>query len=433
VTAFTEKFSGLFGRIKRAEQEVPHMEDPGKDSRSASGLPIVPAFDGFRAFAIMSVVALHLLTIEQYASDGNESIQAILVWGFLGRAVEVLFVVSGFVVFLPTVARMGDFGSVGPYALRRAARLAPAYWLALVITIILVFLMPGFDNPTWVGSIGHVFFLQTPMLWIDQNLEPGFRLNPPLWTLSIEVGFYVVLPFIARWYARHPLIGLAIAGAITVGWQRFLTELPRLVEALGFDPGLQTSLGGINQLPAWALSFASGMTAAWAYVQLTKSGRPPGSEFQRGAAALGCLILFAGFGIWAGIDGVSTHALLSYAYQPPLLSVGFSLVLGATMLAITVAPRWIQRPFANTPVRKLGDISYGIYLSHFILIAIALNLLDFGQVPDLSHLAKLTLFVVPIAILYGYLSARFVEQPIRRWAHRFGARAQGGQAPRKSA
>ena len=63
------------------------MEDPGKDFRSASGLPIVPAFDGFRAFAIMSVVALHLLTIEQYAADGNESIQAILVWGFLGRAV----------------------------------------------------------------------------------------------------------------------------------------------------------------------------------------------------------------------------------------------------------------------------------------------------------------------------------------------------------
>ena len=44
----------------------------------------------------------------------------------------ILFVVSGFVLFLPTAARGGDFGDVGAYALRRAARLIPAYyWLCL--------------------------------------------------------------------------------------------------------------------------------------------------------------------------------------------------------------------------------------------------------------------------------------------------------------
>jgi peptidoglycan/LPS O-acetylase OafA/YrhL len=31
-----------------------------------------------------------------------------------------------------------------------------------------------------------------------------------------------------------------------------------------------------------------------------------------------------------------------------------------------------------------------------------------------------------LAVAYGYLSGRFLEQPIRRWAHRFGRRAQIG-------
>lgn len=103
------------------------------------------------------------------------------------------------------------------------------------------------------------------------------------------------------------------------------------------------------------------------------------------------------------------------------------------MLAICLAPRWLQWPFANQRVRKLGDISYGIYLSHYVLMVIAINVLGFELIARFSNLLELSLFVIPLSVLYGYLSARFVEQPIRRWAHRFGARAQGGQAPRSSA
>ncbi len=431
MSRFSGKISGMFARIKRAEQEVPQMEDPGKEFRSSSGLPIVPAFDGFRAFAIMGVVLLHLITIEQYAA--GPSFDAALVWGFLGRAVEVLFVVSGFVVFLPTVARGGEFGPVGPYALRRAARLAPAYWLALAITIVLAFLLPQFADPTWVGGIGHFLFLQEPLLWLDQGIEPGFLVNTPLWTLSVEVGFYLVLPLIARWYARHPFIGLAIAAAITVAWHSFIWRLPWVAESLDLDAGVHLTFGGVNQLPAWALSFASGMTAAWLYVHWTRKGKPPGSDLQRTVVALAALLVFAGLGIWTGLDAVSRYALLSSAYESPLLGAVFSLVLGAVMLAICLAPRWLQWPFANQRVRKLGDISYGIYLSHYVLMVIAINVLGFELIARFSNLLELSLFVIPLSVLYGYLSARFVEQPIRRWAHRFGARAQGGQAPRSSA
>ena len=59
----------------------------------------------------------------------RDSASGVLSWAILPRSIEVLFIVSGFVVYLPTVARDGDFGKVGCLAIRRAARLIPAYYV----------------------------------------------------------------------------------------------------------------------------------------------------------------------------------------------------------------------------------------------------------------------------------------------------------------
>ena len=56
---------------------------------------------------------------------------------FIGAA-KVWFIVSGFVIYLPTVARNGDFGQVSAFAIRRAARLFPAYYIVLVLSLILL-------------------------------------------------------------------------------------------------------------------------------------------------------------------------------------------------------------------------------------------------------------------------------------------------------
>ena len=106
--------------------------DPGKQARLASGIPVVPAFDGYRAYAIMGILFLHVIFGSLPAAGDNGLIRATL-----GQCVDVLFIVSGFVVFLPTVARGGEFGSVRAYAIRRAARLVPAYWAILGIILLL--------------------------------------------------------------------------------------------------------------------------------------------------------------------------------------------------------------------------------------------------------------------------------------------------------
>ena len=94
----------------------------------------------------------------------------------------MLFIVSGFVVFLPTVARNGSFGSVSGFAIRRAARLLPAYWMMLAIILLLILLTsvsPDVANPS-LRDVGLNFFgLQGPVGMFVPGISTGFGVDPP--------------------------------------------------------------------------------------------------------------------------------------------------------------------------------------------------------------------------------------------------------------
>lgn len=411
--------------------------DAGKESRAAQGLPIVPALDGFRALAIFAIVFLHLISV---FLNPTSSTGEILTYGPLPNAVDVLFIISGFVVFLPTVARGGDFGPVIPYAIRRAARLIPAYWVAIALVLLLIAIWPTSPGPVMPGAtdIGvHVLGLQVPVHFFDTDSNLGLSIDGPLWTLSLEVTFYVLLPLIATWYFRHPFVGLGAAVLVTVGWKLGAENMRTISDALGFAPsperlaGMQRS--AYSQFPAFAVQFALGMTAAWLLVNLPR-------RFDRD--------LLARRAVW--VQAVSLIAFLALSYPfgryaldaqvlaptiargEILLTLAIPLSLTAFMLATAFAPRRLQMPFALPAMRSLGDISYGAYLMHFPLIILwgAVVSRFFGGADSiLVDFWVASPIVLVLAIGYGYLSGRFLETPIRRWAHRYGRRG-ASRAPR---
>jgi peptidoglycan/LPS O-acetylase OafA/YrhL len=86
------------------------------------------------------------------------------------------------------------------------------------------------------------------------------------------------------------------------------------------------------------------------------------------------------------------------------------------MASIVLAPVWLQRPFDNAPVRRLAELSYGVYLIHLVIAwYVGLVWLDLPR--DGSVRAALLWFgvVIPTSIAYAYLSRRFVELPAKRW------------------
>ncbi len=396
---------------------------------------MVPSFDGFRAFAILGVVAIHVILSAGVSRRAGDDALGQVIWGTVGQAVDALFIVSGFVVFLPTVAR-GGFGNVGDYAIRRAARIAPAYWMVLAITLILMALRTpaGLTYPTPASIGAHVGFLQTPAGLLEAFTGwrggYGFGVDIPVWTLSVEMAFYFVLPFVAAAYLRRPLAGLALCALIAVGWRELFDHLGAIVDFFGGSLSGATAVNARfaahDQLPFWAFSFALGMTSAWAYVELRRRLQPErlsrlAGRFQL-LAALGVVVFVYLAGHYATKAAPPFTATL--ARQTLLIGLGYSAATAAFMLTTALASDRRQMPFSAGPIRRLGDISYGVYLSHYLIAVYVAMLLSPPTDGSLGALALWAVIVVPLAILYGYLSARYLEIPIRRWARSRGRRGE---------
>lgn len=413
--------------MRESTTRTDHLSDPGKEARAKVGIPVVPAFDGFRAYAILGVVVIHLIQISGVAAAAGDSTGRVL-WGSFGRAVEALFVVSGFVVFLPTAARGGEFGRIVPYAIRRGARLLPAYWMIVLVSVLLIAAF-GPANPVLretpipVPDLGNILLnltaLAVPAGLFSGDASIGLGIDPPLWTLSAELGFYLVLPFVAAAFFRRPWTGLLISAVITFAWMLAFDNIGWLIRELDLSTSggesLRLKFASFQQLPEWAFSFGLGMFGAVTWVRLQESRtREQRESLARiaGPPALLATVICAWF---AGADKELTR-------ESVVWSMLFSASIATLMLSVTVASARWQGPFVWRPVRRLGDISYGIYLSHFVIITMVVWIFDLPAGGSLGDFLLLAVAVVPASVLYGYLSARFLEQPIRRWARRYGRR-----------
>ena len=416
---------------RRDPEQQFSVADPGKEWRRGHRIPVVPSFDGYRAYAILGVVLFHIFQTSGVFGAAGDSAIGILFWGVLPRSLDVLFIVSGFVIYLPTVVRDGDFGRVSAFAVRRAARLVPAYYVTLLIALLLLATVePSAGLPSG-GEIGaHFAVLQTPLLLFTNDFQLGFGVVPPVWTLSVEVGFYVVLPLVATYYFRHPIVGLLAAACIVLGWTALAHHAESIASVFGLDlsSGAQQRIDTFyaSQFPAWTLALTSGMTGAWAYVRLRDRFAPERLERLaiRGTAIAGILLIVfiyvAGNG---AVHDVSPFEGL-FARQSKVITLGYPIVLATVLVGFTLIPARAQLPCSGSFIRWIGDISYAIYLIHFAIIWFLLHVFSLPGGGSVGAALVWSAIVYPASIGYAYLSARFLERPVRRWAHRFGRRAQ---------
>ena len=76
---------------------------PSRQPTAASrGASRVQALDGFRAYAILGVVAVHLLGASGVLAATADR-DRVAIWAVLGNSIDIFFIISGFVLFLPTL------------------------------------------------------------------------------------------------------------------------------------------------------------------------------------------------------------------------------------------------------------------------------------------------------------------------------------------
>lgn len=386
----------------------PPGPDPSLQARAAQAAApaYFPAVDALRGFAALSVLLYHLvvlagLPIPQWYP---------LAWfrvGFLG--VDLFFAISGAVIALSIHALQERYGGAWrrEFALRRLARVVPLYLLTSVVFVLVV-------APGLLSREDVVLQLSTHLAFIH-NWFPSTHgsINGPSWTLAVEMQFYAVALLLGLAMLRVPVRTLALAAlAIGVGWRLgcwwWLVANPSTA---------QPDLGFIyqTQLPGVAEEFAAGIIAArWV---LGWRDRAAGG---RTALVLGLCALAA----WAAALGLA-HATMESFWTGllPVLAFRASVAVAAGLTvaaALAVPPGQLD----GRAIRALGNLSYGIYLWHFIVLTAVLRWLDVA-----SPWANAAL-VLAATLGLAWAGWHAVERPFVLRARRSGGRETGaGEAP----
>jgi peptidoglycan/LPS O-acetylase OafA/YrhL len=367
------------------------------------GVARLGGFDGLRGLAAVAVLVLHVSVLRLGGHPGMQDFVAQLQSG-----VQVFFVISGFVISRPFVVALLD-GTPRPnlsrYARRRFVRIFPAYWVALVCAA--VFFGAPLSGPRdWLL---HLLLLQT---YSSYQFNRGIGIA---WTLSVEVSFYVLLPFVfvavewlsGRLGARRALVvslvALLIASCAAVQW----------------------TVASGRTLPTFWLPFqlpvfVVGMLMCVAAEVALRGGRGRSSVDRLGAllplwwiAALGCLLLAAHlFGatvVFRARHQLGQEVLYGLVAAFAVLPVAFGFErsgLGGRLL------EW-------RPVAYVGAISYGLYLWHNQLGEfIADHGFGRGSLERTPLLILLALIGVTLAATVAIASVSWfrIERPLqRRW------------------
>ena len=163
----------------------------------------IPGLDGIRAVAALLVLLYHY-----WATAGNADPPAPLrlVISNGGVGVDIFFVISGFILFLPW-ARAGYTGGRidrRRYFQNRLFRIMPAFWFNMLVVVIAAY--PAYLLT--VGGVGCIVVYGTFLAgFAPPSIAPALLLNGVAWTLCIEVCFYLALPLVARFFVTRPLVG----------------------------------------------------------------------------------------------------------------------------------------------------------------------------------------------------------------------------------
>jgi peptidoglycan/LPS O-acetylase OafA/YrhL len=366
-----------------AASREPTLLPPGQQASRVEWL------DGARALAAMYVVLHHvwIRVWSGYPNNDGPTWAGWLVPGQLG--VVVFIVVSGYSLSVRPARHGGRLpeGKRG-FARRRAWRILPPYWAALVISTLVVDLVLA--QQTGVRVDLKSFLVNALLL---QDIVSNTTPNGAFWSIAIEAQIYLLFPLILwavrRWSTvavTFALAGLVSAAHLVSIWQPAFRKIEDLT-------------------PQLFLCFALGVAAATARASsATKRQRP-----RWPAAAVA--ILTVAWCWWAG-----TATMVAQFFW---VDIAVGLATALLFWSLSTRPARIGAFLAWKPIRLLGEFSYSIYLIHAPILGMVFAL--FVRKLPLSPVAQflLTLSVgVPVALICAYCFFWVMERPfltIRSW------------------
>lgn len=350
--------------------------------------------DGLRGVAILLVVACHLVYVNPNANQFILLIGGVFGAGSFG--VTVFFALSGFLISLPFWKRKREnfTNSIPPgYGWRRFWKIYPPLALSLLLL-----------TPIYFSRTGDSSFFLTMLKWLiglPLVLQPSGHLNPVMWSLIVEVHFYLILPafflFFKKLRFKYCLALIPSIFLVVPICFRIATGL--------YAPTLTLSPNITVHFPALLDSFALGIFVA---------GLHTAGRLSPGWARLGS----AGFFLLALCFIVQSYTQL-WPFSPVALSAevlhNFVLIASGLLLLYVAKPDWgLGRHLAHPLLRWFGLISYEWYLFHQPVILWARN--SFG--PANGNMWKYLLIVggsFLFSLVFSALVYRYFSLPILKY------------------
>lgn len=330
----------------------------------------VDVLDGVRAISIIIVMIFHFWqqtwiwpTIQtpflSFIGITKISFNHFAQAGYL--FVDMMVLISGFLLFLPLARHilMGeDLISWKQYARKRVARILPSY-LFCVITLFIYSLALGSYNSigdALIDLLTHLTFTQT----LFGATYMGTMLNVVLWTLAIEVWFYILFPFIASLLKRNKdmedAASFSLVKAIIIAAVMFII-FSVFKNKFVLREGNYLPMW-INQFPAFMGVYAIGMIGALVYVGLAKN-------IERNSLVAYISFFFSILSIVV-INEFVLNCSLSKEAQLWQINNRTALCTAFIILIISLAfsPYWFRWLFSNKFMRFLSGISYNLYIWH---------------------------------------------------------------------
>jgi peptidoglycan/LPS O-acetylase OafA/YrhL len=326
---------------------------------SVSKAERVASLTGIRAVAALLV----MLTHAAYTTGNYTQGYVGLMYSRMEIGVPIFFVLSGFLLFGPWVKALASGGpspSVRRYAWHRVRRIMPAYAVTVIAAYLLYHFRTAGPNPghTWMGFLRNLSLTQ---IYTDNYLFSYLHQGlTQMWSLAVEVAFYVVLPLLAyllvvvlcrrRWRPVLLLTGLAGLALLTPAWLIF-------VHTTDFLPD-----GARLWLPTYLSWFIGGMMLA-----VLQSMGVRAYAMASVPLAVACFFIVS---TPIGGDPTTSPAELREA----LVKAAFYAVIATLMVApLALGDHGLYARFlASRPMVFLGEISYEIFLIHLLTMELVM-------------------------------------------------------------
>ncbi|CAN5442175.1 acyltransferase [soil metagenome] len=360
------------------------------------------ALTSLRGIAAWFVVLYHIRLSVAGLAPGAV---AFFAKGYL--AVDFFFLLSGFVIWLSWSDRLRRDGwhAVPTFLHKRVARIWPLHLvvLAAAVGLALLLVATGHAAPAdypFAELPLHVLLLQN---WGFTN---HLAWNDPSWSISCELGAYLLFPLLALAIDWKRVPTAAVIGAAAA-----LLVLLHAVMAEGGALNLGHDIARFG-LRRCILEFACGTTIAALWWRWRNTPRVPGWA----AAGLSILLLL----LWAGGTLPETLAIPA--------------AFAAALLAAALSSGARGNPLEAGWLHYLGEISYATYLSHFMLFV----LFKLALVSDAHAVPPLLIGLYLAMVLCGSVALyHLVERPAQKWVNRLKlasllreASGKGARAPR---